>query len=67
MKKFLIELEAESIDIIEDMIRLWKNKNPNLGKLRCHSIKEEHQLEAVFPVKEKVLKEIQTIKEILSR
>ena len=61
MKKFLVELEAESKDTIEDMFRLWKNKNPNLGKLRCHSIKEGQE------IKEKVLKEIQTIKEILSR
>tara|TARA_Y100001951_G_scaffold103987_1_gene114212 strand:+ start:3604 stop:3789 length:186 start_codon:yes stop_codon:yes gene_type:complete len=61
MKKFLIELEAESKDTVEDMFRLWENKNPNLDKLRCHSIKEGQQL------KEKVSKEFQTIKEILTR
>ena len=61
MKKFLIELEAESIDTIEDMIRLWKSNNTNLGKLGGHSIKEGQQL------KEKVSKEFQTIKEILTR
>ena len=64
MKKFLIELEAESIDTIEDMIRLWKNNNTNqsiFGKLGCHSIKEGQQFT------EEISKEFQTIKEILTR
>ena len=64
MKKFLVELEAESIDTIEDMIRLWKNNNTNqsiFGKLGCNSIKEGQQFT------EEISKEFQTIKENLTR